>query len=266
MPHWTHRIGACVLLGTVTTAVVSWLVAAWVSFERPHSQTFQAIRLPDDRVVNLLHIEYRAAAMLVVRCHHDHSYPRQVGKPEGALIDAIYAINSDLELLPVVDRVGAARWPRWSGAARWARSALNEPRADKTPEAFYRVEQGYGWPFPAMRCAFEPTSAFSGWQQVHSAAGVEIGKHTVVNPGFLPAMRVLPLIPAPLPFAADTIIYGALWWILSLGLSEGRRSLRRRRGRCPVCGYDLRGGGGAGSTTSPVGCPECGWNRTDGEK
>jgi len=38
-----------------------------------------------------------------------------------------------------------------------------------------------------------------------------------------------------------------------------RQAARRRRGRCPNCGYDLRGQPpevGAGG-----GCPECGWNR-----
>ena len=33
-----------------------------------------------------------------------------------------------------------------------------------------------------------------------------------------------------------------------------RRAARLERGRCPKCGYDLRG-------KHDAGCPECGWNR-----
>ncbi len=36
----------------------------------------------------------------------------------------------------------------------------------------------------------------------------------------------------------------------------GRRWIRRRRGRCPQCSYDLRGKLGGG-------CSECGWKRAD---
>ena len=36
----------------------------------------------------------------------------------------------------------------------------------------------------------------------------------------------------------------------------GRRWIRRRRGRCPQCSYDLRGNLGGG-------CSECGWKRAD---
>lgn len=35
-----------------------------------------------------------------------------------------------------------------------------------------------------------------------------------------------------------------------------RRTLRKKRGLCPMCGYDLRG-------DLDAGCPECGWNRIE---
>jgi len=41
------------------------------------------------------------------------------------------------------------------------------------------------------------------------------------------------------------------------GFTSAKRFIRARRGRCPRCGYELRGNMNAG-------CPECGWNRQEG--
>ncbi len=57
--------------------------------------------------------------------------------------------------------------------------------------------------------------------------------------------RRLPLNPIPLGFIVNTLIYAGLIG----GLGYGRRALRRRRGLCSNCAYDL-----AGLAT----CPECG--------
>jgi len=53
--------------------------------------------------------------------------------------------------------------------------------------------------------------------------------------------------------AINTIFYAALLWLLTLGPFTARRMIRRKRGRCIKCGYDLRG--------TPDLCPECGWGR-----
>lgn len=66
--------------------------------------------------------------------------------------------------------------------------------------------------------------------------------------------RVIPLAPIWLGFTVDALFYGAAWGVLlALVVGPGalRRALRRRRGRCLRCAYDLRG--------IPEGaCPECG--------
>jgi hypothetical protein len=52
-------------------------------------------------------------------------------------------------------------------------------------------------------------------------------------------------------FAVDTALYGAAPFLAYLLIGPVRRSLRRRRGNCPACGYDLSG--------IAIGtCPECG--------
>ena len=51
---------------------------------------------------------------------------------------------------------------------------------------------------------------------------------------------------------ADTTFFAALWWALLIAPGITRRALRRRRGQCPTCAYDLR----ATPPSNP--CPECG--------
>ncbi len=66
--------------------------------------------------------------------------------------------------------------------------------------------------------------------------------------------RLLPLHPIWPGFAINTIFYAALLWLLTLGPFTARRMIRRKRGHCIKCGYDLRG-------EFSSGCPECGWRR-----
>jgi len=65
--------------------------------------------------------------------------------------------------------------------------------------------------------------------------------------------RPVPLWPG---FVIDTLFYGAIWFGVFFGFTSAKRFIRVRRGRCPRCGYDLRG-------QSAQGCPECGWNREE---
>ncbi len=57
---------------------------------------------------------------------------------------------------------------------------------------------------------------------------------------------MLPLAIIVPGFAANTLFYAAPF--------ATRRLIRRKRGLCVACGYDLRGNLSAG-------CPECGWRR-----
>ena len=51
----------------------------------------------------------------------------------------------------------------------------------------------------------------------------------------------------------NSVVYGlpfaGVWYAGKAGVRRARRALRRRRGRCPACGYDVRG---------VDRCPECG--------
>jgi hypothetical protein len=68
----------------------------------------------------------------------------------------------------------------------------------------------------------------------------------------------LPMRPLWPGFVLDTLFYAAIWFGLFFGFASAKRAIRRRRGRCPMCGYDLRGAPGLAA-----GCSECGWNREE---
>jgi hypothetical protein len=54
-------------------------------------------------------------------------------------------------------------------------------------------------------------------------------------------------------FAINTVFYAAVLWVLFAAPFALRKWRRIRRGRCPKCGYDLRGGAPEAKV-----CPECG--------
>ncbi len=64
----------------------------------------------------------------------------------------------------------------------------------------------------------------------------------------------LPIQPTWPGFAINTLFYAAVVWSLIFGSFALRRLIRRKRGLCVACGYDLRG-------CQKPGCPECGWRR-----
>ena len=63
-------------------------------------------------------------------------------------------------------------------------------------------------------------------------------------------LAVTPIWPG---FAINTVFYAAVLWLVSLAPFTLRRVIRRKRGACIKCGYDLRGSSGGGGV-----CPECG--------
>ena len=63
--------------------------------------------------------------------------------------------------------------------------------------------------------------------------------------------RALPLRPVWPGFAINTLFYAAILWLIIPGPFVLRRLIRRRRGLCPACGYDLR-------HAEHEACPECG--------
>lgn len=104
-----------------------------------------------------------------------------------------------------------------------------------------------GWP---LRCLQGERTIIGGQSRLVSL--VEPPRR-VLALGVKP-MRLLPLRPAWGRFALGLVFWAAVLWLLIPGPLYARRLVRRRRGRCPGCGYDVRG-------DFTQGCPECGVGR-----
>ena len=82
--------------------------------------------------------------------------------------------------------------------------------------------------------------------------------------------RWLPLRPIFPGFIINTLFYAAIWFGVFFGVGFVKRAIRKKRGRCVKCGYDLRGQRHQATEASrdqghAVGCPECGWGRDDAD-
>ena len=133
----------------------------------------------------------------------------------------------------------------------WAPFAEDLPRFARS--ANWLVDSR-GWPMRSMWS--QPHSAFlreGEWEIIPARGGIR----SALSPWTaLGIPRVRPLTPIWPGFAVNTIFYGLILWLLLPGRFVLRRIIRRKRGRCIACGYDLRG-------DLDHGCPECGWNREE---
>ena len=119
-----------------------------------------------------------------------------------------------------------------------------------------------GWPARSM--TGEKITAMTGGEGWRAKVA-DVRYEAAIGPGPLVGSsyvahkpRLLPLRPMWPGFAINMLLYALIAWLLIRGpfvaRHYSRREIRRRRGRCLKCGYDLRGDYDAG-------CPECGWNR-----
>jgi len=190
-------------------------------------------------------------------------------------------------LLGAVTTVAMAWFPCWSSPLEWTTSGSveNHPRVVAWLDAriwktdlhgadrpvWVVEERGFGRrrlhlssavisgriPMPAdflIEDAGWPALAFEGYSTpVWTGSAYTFETHALID---LQAIRAsMPFQPMWPGFALNTLIYATMWFGLFIGATAGRRAIRRKRGLCPLCGYDLRGDPGRG-------CPECGWNRS----
>ena len=129
---------------------------------------------------------------------------------------------------------------RWTQTAEEALPHWSKLEAPSSSAA--ERETASGWPMYALSWTLSEwiISESSGRRGRTFAAGLQIG----------PA-SILPLRPLWLGFTVNTLFYAAILWTLFVAPFATRRLIRKRRGKCVRCGYDLTG-------MEHEVCPECG--------
>ncbi|MEO1130454.1 MAG: hypothetical protein AAFX05_12215 [Planctomycetota bacterium] len=122
----------------------------------------------------------------------------------------------------------------------------------RTPEGtlegswFSALGADVGWPMHSMRgvqWTMHDMSKRSNSRQIVLTRRWDTGLDRDGRP------VILPLQPLWLGFAVNTLVYSASLFIGWIAIVAVRRALRRRRGLCFGCGYDV---------TAVAQCPECG--------
>ncbi|MFM9994495.1 MAG: hypothetical protein ACKVU4_01700 [Phycisphaerales bacterium] len=230
-----RRLGVCIPLGVATTVVVAWALALWLP-HRGLTRRVNAIRpAEDDRFGMIWAREFGRAGMVRREWWFD---PRSAAGGTTRLPELAGEISGTA-------KADAAASYRWGGL----RAAVVDPKRRAGA-----VEDARGWPCLALWCEISGGGATSV-----GAFSVEGGIDAQWLLGRAPSLsefRVLPMRPIWSGLAANTAFWAGAWLVLWEAGRWGRRRVRRRRGRCVSCGYELAGSGGA-----RAGCPECGQGR-----
>jgi hypothetical protein len=252
----------CLLLGAVVNIAVAWGFAYW---SLPRFEDVQSFRNGDDpqleRRLSTPALAYAVEQWTGAGIREQLAW-LAVGSIHDDAEHAIAVCFADGVTSSLRESYGSCRncYPeREVSALLHLREELIQINTDRRCEASgptFLLETEVGWP---MRCV----SGFAvlgpgSWSR---RAGLRDCPQRLV--GAIEVTRRIEMVrvPALLPFeplwpgfAFNTLIWAVFAWVLLFGPLALRRVIRRRRGRCPRCGYELRG-------ELDAGCAECGWNR-----
>jgi len=277
MAPWPLRISLYLLLGVVTTVAVAWGLAFCVTWTTEADKEGTIVRGD---------VVWLAAAQWTFGTVRFRSVVSQV--EEGA--EAKY-LPWTTPAAP--DELTNDSIPAWSRMSRPYTSdelgpvSRSAPRQVlQTPDLGKADEVAFGWPCLCLRShvsvssiEIRASSSTQSWRHVESDRfwyTADDGQRYVepLEPGdgvrggvmlktqfntanlapWLEHYRVLPLRPIFPGFLVNTLFYAVIWFGIFFGVGFVKRVLRRKRGRCVKCSYDLRG-------EFDSGCPECGWER-----
>lgn len=141
----------------------------------------------------------------------------------------IYEMNAD----PSVE-------PPWGREPSWVLARDEQLDFDTTASV------GSGWPLLSLQSSVAHDSAS---EVAHRSIGIWL--ESAVHGEW-----VLPAIPMGMGFIVDSAFYASISWVSLFGPLALLRHLRRHRGMCPTCGYDL---------ANLDACPECGDAASSGD-
>lgn len=240
-----------ITLGALTTIVTAWTLALWPATSALSSSGLGISNPVDPTFHRMLCIEEEKRVglrwtQLSVSCQYPN-YVRAKWDPLTGMDPTPahwYFVAIDEPVIRDRLRSFPARsQPRWPG---WLPSLPNN-RAGLVSWG----GRAAGWPMLCLRSmshAVEGDSALA-WSWTLTITSANAYRTLLLRD---PAVGSIPLLPEPVGFAANTGVYGALWFAALTIPSGARRALRRRRGACPRCAYDLRG------LAPATPCPECG--------
>ena len=127
----------------------------------------------------------------------------------------------------------------------WSRMLQPPPPRNSRFDIVNLFEQANGYPLLALSGALRYTITTRPTRTLEVEAITGILARRIPQPALIPLRPIWP------GFAVNTVSYALTLWLLLWSVSALRRLIRRRRGLCPACGYDL---GHAQHDT----CPECG--------
>jgi hypothetical protein len=225
------RLAASVLAGAVLTVAVAWACAMWSPAPLSRQTQLEVIEIGPDAKGRSLHTVRPSRRMLRMFKREVFRGHVIVGTEQANTGGGFRVLRVDMHNFLGAERsvcVLEAGWPSMGLA-----SIGTYPTGRNMREVML-----FGW-------------RFSWSWSLPIPEGID-GRDLEAPMGFGRDKRRLPLLPLWPGFALDTAFYGALTFLLWSAPGVLRRRSRRRRGACPACGYDLKGGSAAGK------CPECG--------
>ena len=232
MALFTRLMIASALLGLATTIIVAWTLALCVDPRAGRS--------------NLDFLDLRSEGRGLWEVHMYSSDRGTVKEMTSHCVEQQYhsVVTRRLRRRGGLDR---SLIPAWS-------HLLDRSQPSIAKETELQVwERASGWPLTCLmyRVSWEWAAGSGGLQ----AAGDLTGGISIPKGWRVPAeLAEIPITPVWPGFLFDIAIFMGLWSCLLGALRVIRATLRRVKGRCTRCGYDLRGNSGGGREV----CPECG--------
>ncbi len=230
-------------LGTLTTVGIAW----WLALRSQDSYTFGHIvgvnTAPQGRA------EYQGSFRVTdeYRPGFRRIEVRAMGTPLNALL--ANRVAADLEMADrtpayaLMQPVQSPQRPHWFS---WV------PRPGPADGAVDALSgRACGWPWYCLGSTRVHRSVEAA-PRVSAAFSIVSASAYTTTSGSDPDRGAVPLMPIWPGFAGNVAVFSLPWVAVFFGAPAVRHLLRRRRGACVACGYDLR----ATPPNSP--CPECG--------